>query len=101
MELEDSAAGDASVLAHRLEGCLLGSFRRELTQVDDEERRTHRDGEAVFEDLRMSNLQHRAGVEDGTENDMAVNRVRFGGVDSAQVSKSRSCRRANTASKPI
>jgi hypothetical protein len=64
-------AAEASVLAHRLKGYVLDSFRLEWLYAQDEERSIHREGEAVLDDGRSKDLQQRAEVEDGTEKDMA------------------------------
>lgn len=52
-----AAAADASVLAHRLDGCLIESLRLALRRAVDEERRIHGDGAAVLEDVRRRDLQ--------------------------------------------
>jgi hypothetical protein len=73
-----AAAAEASVLVHRLDECVLDSFRLKLIQAADEERRIHCDGEAFLDDLRRKDLQQRAVVEDGTEKDIFVWRLALG-----------------------
>jgi hypothetical protein len=65
-----AAAADASVLAHRLDDCLLRSFRLALMQADEEERRMHRENEAFLDEVRMPVLQQCATIEDGRERDI-------------------------------
>lgn len=65
-----AVAAEALVLAHRFDVCGLGTFRLELAKAVGEERRIHRDGEAVIDELRNSDLQPHAVNDDDVENDM-------------------------------
>lgn len=58
------------MLAHRLEESLREALRFELVRQVVDDSRIQRDGEAVLEELRRSDLQQRAVVEVGTEKDM-------------------------------
>jgi hypothetical protein len=65
----DPAAAGEAVLAHLLEEHSLECFLLELVTAVDERRR-HRGGEAVLEELRRRDLQQRAVVEVGIEQDI-------------------------------
>lgn len=60
------------MLAHRLDDCVLDSLLLELIEETDDEKRIHLDDDddAFFDELRRRNLQQRAVVKDGSENDM-------------------------------